>query len=200
MVDANIFISRINRFIYQQPRPNEPVLTISGAFPLLEYVQTNATLSGLDLATTWKLSDHIDWNGKASFLYARDRTAGGWLIGMPANRFSNELTYTFPDGKLFTGNYISGELQHVMKQTRTPDEINGKQDYKDPPGAYALANFNIASTIKLKAFPVTINVGVRNAFDVRYRDYLNSMRYFTDQIGRNISVQLKIPIVQSKHI
>jgi iron complex outermembrane receptor protein len=43
-----------------------------------------------------------------------------------------------------------------------------------------------------------VGIGVRNLFNTRYRDYLNSMRYFTDEMGRNISFRLKISIEKNQ--
>jgi iron complex outermembrane receptor protein len=75
-----------------------------------------------------------------------------------------------------------------------PGEKNGKQDYKAPPPGYTLVNLNASTTILISKLPVTIGIGIRNMLNTKYRDYLNSMRYFTDEMGRNISFRLKIPI------
>jgi iron complex outermembrane receptor protein len=42
--------------------------------------------------------------------------------------------------------------------------------------------------------PVTIGIGIRNLLNTVYRDYLNSMRYFTDEQGINASIRLKIEL------
>jgi len=93
--DWQVYANYIHDFIYQQPRPDEPVLTIAGAFPLIEYTQTNALLYGTDLALTAKILPRLEWEGKLSILYAKDRSRNDWLIWMPANRYTNELTYQF---------------------------------------------------------------------------------------------------------
>jgi iron complex outermembrane receptor protein len=113
---------------------------------------------------------------------------------MPADRFSNEMTYNFKGGSIFTNSYLSVELQNVFRQTRVPDEKNGKQDYKAAPDGYALFNAHISTSFKLMKLPVTISASGRNLLNTTYRDYLNSMRYFTDEIGRNISIRLKIAL------
>ena len=45
-----------------------------------------------------------------------------------------------------------------------------------------------------KKTSLNIGLGVNNVFDTSYRNYLNSLRYFADEIGRNFSIQLIIPI------
>jgi iron complex outermembrane recepter protein len=192
--DISVYSNSIRNFIYQQPQPDSPVLTIAGAFPLIAYKQTNAVLSGADIAMSLKPASWLEWNVKTSVLYAWNKKTSNWLILMPANRFSNELTYSFKGGKRFSGSYISGEVMNVLQQTRVPDDKNGKQDYKSPPPGYTLVNLNASTTILISRLPVTIGIGVRNMLNTKYRDYLNSMRYFTDEMGRNISFRLKIPI------
>ena len=112
---------------------------------------------------------------------------------MPANRLSNEITYSFKDAKKFSDSYVSVEFLNVMQQKNTPDERNGKQDYKASPVAYNLLNFNAASAISFAKTKITIGIGIRNVLNTAYRDYLNSMRYFTDEMARNISIRLKVP-------
>ncbi|HMU47608.1 MAG TPA: TonB-dependent receptor [Chitinophagaceae bacterium] len=193
-LDLLLYANSIHDFIYQQPMPDSPVLTIAGAFPLIEYKQTDALLSGFDLGATCKLLSNLQWESKLSVLYARNNIQKDWLILMPGNRISNELTYNFKDAGRFTGSYISGELLNVAKQTRVPDESNGKQDYKAPPAGYSLVNLNAASTVAVGKMNITFGISVRNLFNTKYRDYLNNMRYFTDEMGRNISLRVKIPL------
>jgi len=195
--DWQVYANYIHDFIYQQPRPDEPVLTIAGAFPLIEYTQTNALLYGTDLALTAKILPRLEWEGKLSILYAKDRSRNDWLIWMPANRYTNELTYQFKDKGRWKDSYISASWQHVDRQRRVPDETNGKQDYKAPPAAYDLIALNASTTVKAGSVPLTFGIGVQNLLNTRYRDYLNSMRYFTDEQGRNIGFRLRVPINSS---
>jgi iron complex outermembrane recepter protein len=196
LLDVDLYSNRINDFIYRQPKPEEPVLTIAGAFPKIKYQQTNARLTGMDVAVVAKPVPAIEWINKLSLLRARDRRTNDWLIGMPADRVSTELVYNFKTGHAITGSYLSLEIQQVFEQTRVPGEKNGRQDYKAPPDAYTVINLHGAFTISIRKFPVTCSIGVRNLFNNAYRDYMNSMRYFTDETGRNICLRLKIPVEQ----
>jgi iron complex outermembrane recepter protein len=192
-LDFLLYSNHINDFIYQQPLPAEPVLTIAGAFPLIRYKQTDAVLNGFDLGSNVELYPGLNWITKLSALYARNRRLNDWLILMPANRISNELAYHFKDGKSFSNTYFSAELLQVMTQKNVPDNKNGQQDYKDAPEGYILVNLNSSTTITMGKTSATVSIGVRNLLNISYRDYLNSMRYFTDEMGRNISLRLKIP-------
>jgi iron complex outermembrane receptor protein len=192
--ELNLFNNRINHFIYQQPKPDAPVLTIAGAFPLLVYQQNDARLQGLDLSAKWLPFKKLEWEFSYSMLRARNLDSSDWLIRMPADRVRNVLSYTFSDSKKLTGSYISAEYSYVFKQTRTPDESKARQDYKEAPDAYGVVNADAGTTILFNQLPVTFSVGVRNLLNTSYRDYLNSLRYFTDETGRNFQFRIKIPI------
>jgi iron complex outermembrane recepter protein len=187
------YVNFIKNFIYQQPKPNEPVLTIAGAFPLIEYTQTNAALYGADIAGNISLSNKLMYNAKLSFLLARNRTSKDWLIWMPANRTTHEFNYTIGNYKKLINNNIIAEWTYVGQQRNTPSEANGKQDYAIAPQDYSLFNLGLNTTIQLNHFPITIYAGVQNVFNTAYRDYMNTFRYFTDELGRNISFKVKVP-------
>lgn len=193
-VDVLLYSNTIKDFIYQQPMPDNPVLTIAGAFPLLEYRQSNVVLNGFDVSATCKPFPSVEWISKFSLLHARNVSTNDWLILMPANRFANELTYSFKDTKKITNAYVSAELMHAMQQKNIPSDANGRQDYKAPPPAYTLISMNASATTTVLKTSVTASIGVRNLLNTVYRDYLNSMRYFTDEMGRNISIRLKFQL------
>jgi iron complex outermembrane receptor protein len=136
----------------------------------------------------------LELTTRYSFLAAANRRTGDWLIWMPANRLSNELSWQIQGNDKWKNNYLSLEWLHVMKQNRVPDGFIVKQDYKDPPPAYSLFHFNAGTTVQLFNKPVTIGVGIRNLLNTVYRDYMNSMRYFTDEQGINASIRLKIEL------
>jgi iron complex outermembrane receptor protein len=192
--DFSVYRNRINRFIYQQPIPGEPVLTIAGAFPKLVYRQTDAVLQGLDVSSVIKPAAQVEWMARYSLLRARNTTADDWLIRMPADRISNVWTYNFRNGKRITDAYFSLELQNVFRQSRVPDEKNAKQDYKAPPKGYTLLNGDVSASFRMGKLPATVGLSGRNLLNRSYRDYLNNLRYFTDEVGRNIGLRLKITL------
>jgi len=195
--EATVYRNDIRNFIYQQPKPDEPVLTIAGAFPKLVYQQNNVLLQGFDFSSIIQLSKKITWDFKYAMLRAKNTDTDDWLIRMPADRFQNELTFNFNDTKKFFKTYISAAHSYTLEQTRVPDEKNGRQDYKAAPDAYGLVNLDASTTIMLGKKEITFSVAVKNMLNKSYRDYLNSLRYFTDETGRNIQVRIKIPF---KHL
>jgi iron complex outermembrane receptor protein len=203
MIDVGVYLKMIDDFIYLKPT-YPPQLTIRGAFPSFEFDQTNARLSGIDLNISYLFGHHIKWTGKASLLRAYDRTADDWLIQMPADRMENSLEYLFSDGKTWKQSYVRVSLINVAKQTRVPDSgnieiskpdgsVSMESDYSPPPDAYALVSLEAGTDIYLKGRPISVILGVSNLFDTRYRDYMNAFRYYADDMGRNISLRIKIP-------
>lgn len=191
--EVNLYRNSIKDFIYQQPKPDEPVLTIAGAFPQLIYRQNDALLQGVDFSSKIIFLEALSWELKYALLRAKNKDKDDWLIRMPADRLQNELSWSFPDSRKLSGTYISLENIYVQKQTRVPGEKDGKQDYKAAPGAYTLFNADFGTTIMVQKIPLTFSIGVRNMFNRSYRDYLNTLRYFIDETGRNIQLRLKIP-------
>ena len=192
-VQVDMYHNDIHNFIYQQPMPDSPVLTIAGAFPKIVYKQTNALLKGIDASIQWQVADHFLWLCKYSMLRALNTKNNEWLIWMPADRITNEITYSFKPHKNFHNSYISAEAQHVFYQSRVPSNKLGQQDYKAAPDGYMVVNIYAASTVQISKTPVIIGFSITNILNTVYRDYLNSFRYFTDEMGRNISLNIKIP-------
>lgn len=193
-IEATLYRNQVNQFIYQQPKPDQPVLTIAGAFPLLVYQQNNVVLQGIDFSTHVEIAKPLTWDFKYAMLRARNTDADDWLIRMPADKIENELSYNFKESKKLTSSFVSFSVSNIFKQTRVPSDKNGRQDYKEAPGAYTLLNVDAGTTLLNKKFPLTISLGIRNAFNTVYRNYLNSLRYFTDETGRSFQLRLTLPI------
>ncbi len=194
--ELTLYRNSIQHFIYQQPLPDSPVLTIAGAFPKVVYRQTNALLKGADASVLYRPIQALEVSLKGSMLRARNTLADDWLIWMPADRYTGEITWHFKDKNIFSNSYAGIEVQHVLRQSRVPtDGNNSKQDYKAPPPAYTLLALNASTSLMIGRQPVVVAVSVRNLLNSTYRDYLNSFRYFADEAGRNIGLRIKIPFV-----
>ena len=101
-----------------------------------------------------------------------------------------------------TNRQIKGRF--VLRQTQFPDNnfttqivqnnalTNVVVDISSPPKAYQLWSFY--SEIQFKTFKksfTTISFSIQNILNTNYRDYLNSQRFFADELGRNFQIQLK---------
>ena len=178
-------VNRLNGFINLVPS-TPPTLTLRGAYPTFRYVQTQALISGVDLRFDRALNAHWGAGMKAALLWARDLKAKDWLAQMPPNRFEGQVTYSF-SYKRFQQSYVSSSVVHVTQQHRVPT----LGDYLPPPNAYTLLNFQFSSSIRMGGKSVQFQLGIQNALNARYRDYMNRFRYFNDEVGRNFIFQLK---------
>ena len=123
---------------------------------------------------------------------------------MPADRFDYEIEYSFRNGKFFNESYIKLNLQDVLFQKRVPAKGNIEitdasgikylaSDYAPPPAAYGLVGLEAGSQIKMGKKYVNVTLSATNLLNKSYRDYLNAFRYFSDDMGRNIALRIKMP-------
>jgi iron complex outermembrane receptor protein len=189
-------------------RPENVILTIQGAFPLFSYTQTDASFIGIDTDFTYHLSSSIDFNGKLSLIKAEDRLNNGPLINIPANRLNTGVTFKFKEGKVKEP-YISLAADFVDKQRNAPRVVsiteviaakstgsdlfqsdNTVFDFLAPPEGYINLGLSTGFKLPVRDKLLAVYLAVDNMFNNSYRDYLNRLRYFSDDMGRNFSIKL----------
>jgi iron complex outermembrane receptor protein len=186
-VELTGYYSRVGGFIFL--RPTAPVLTIRGAFPGYRYAQTDASLRGLELTTTWRPAGWLSLQAAGNLVRGTDRTDGTPLHDMPADRVTLSARMTPGSG--------GGALYHFEASTvlvREQDRVPTATIYNLPTDGYTLVNLELgASQLDLLGAPVDATLAVRNLFNRRYRDYLSRYRLFVDDPGRDIVLRLRIP-------
>ena len=199
-IEINPYFNSIRNYIFLKPVGFET--TIRGAFPVWDYEQTNALLTGLDFNSTWELSNHFKHQFSFATVNGFDLTNELPLIAMPPTAISNKIQYS---KKEFQGLVLELKNEVVLRQTQFPNNnfttkiiqnnefVDVVVDISSPPKAYHLWSFY--SEMKFKTFKsgfATIGFSVQNITNTNYRDYLNSQRFFVDELGRNFQIQLKI--------
>jgi|694.fasta_scaffold00639_24 iron complex outermembrane receptor protein len=186
LIDVTVHGNYIVDFINLVPSL-PPTLTLRGAYPTFRFAQVDALLYGTDFRIEHQWS--ASWKGglKGTLLWARDLSKKDWLQQMPSHRFETQLSYMFATRRLRNG-YVSPSLLHVLRQTRVP---GGFVDYLPAPPAYTLLNMTLGTELQLGKRDLGVVLGVYNVLNTRYRDYMNRFRYFNDEVGRNLVVQLK---------
>ncbi len=206
-VDINAYYKNIKGFIYLEPK-FPPELTIRGAFPSFAYTQTDAILKGIDFSAIYTPNTHWAFNGKASVLHALDNVTKQYIIQMPSNRIDIAATYNVRNTKKINNSYASVQGLHVFEQTRVPKTGNievpnsteKQSDYAAPPPAYTLFNIVLGTQYKVNHNQWHIIFTIQNVLNNQYREYLNAFRYYSDEMGRNISLRVKIPFeITHKH-
>ena len=190
------FYNHINDYMYIEPTGIEQ--TIRGAFPVWQYLQTDAELYGIDLSANYTIKEHFKFSNKTSYTVGNDIENDRPLINIPAFNTRNSITYT-NDWKQFSASLTS---DWTFEQTKYPD--NNFETYiastnetvlvdiSTPPSAYQLLNFYSEVTLETSdKTNLNIALSVNNLLDTNYRAYLNRLRYFADDMGRNIMLQLQ---------
>ena len=119
---------------------------------------------------------------------------------MPPVNTTNRVTYT---NEKWHNLKVWAESQYVFRQNEFPNnnfeifivetDSNVLVDVSTPPDAYHLINlrgqldFEVGNQSTLQ-----VALAINNLFDTSYRNYLNRQRFFADDLGRNVSLQLKI--------
>jgi iron complex outermembrane receptor protein len=192
--EITVYQTRITDFIYQVPIL-PPVITIRGTLISWVYQQTDATFRGVDVAGTYQLAPRWLLGAKGSIVRARDTRQDQWQIFMPADRAEASLRYDFidrPTARL-RQRYVQLGGYAVARQTRVPDNYT-ERDYKLPPAGYALLGLEAGTTVHWGRLPLEVSVAGSNLLNQRYRDYLNRYRYFTDEMGRNVILRVRMPL------
>jgi iron complex outermembrane receptor protein len=185
-IEVSPYYNYISGFIYRQPTPT-PVLTIRGAFPGFNYTQTDAILRGVDVFASYHFTHWLEWKVKGSMLRAWNQGANNWLILMPADRIETEFGFHWDHNQRLKHIYIGPSIQYVAKQHRVPEG----SDFVDPPSAYWLTSLHIATHFRMGRNHAEIGLQITNLLNTRYRDYMDRFRYFTDAMGRNVSLRMK---------
>jgi len=185
-IQALGYYQRVSNYIYLQAQDSFR-LTIRGAFPLFRYEQTNADIHGLDFLASLQLSKRLKAILKYARVRGRDRTADLGIVNLPADNLSLDLQYAAHSNGLLNNSYLHITGAYTWRQSR----INEVQDFVVPPPAYFLLAMRLGSDIRLGGGKrLTIECFAENILNTQYRDYLNRLRYFADDLGRNIGMRL----------
>lgn len=181
--------------------PNgKAVTTIRGAFTEWQYYQINAQIFGVDIDINKKISDSFQYSGSLSLLQGDNLTDKLPLIHMPATNFSNRLIYTNPNL-----NQLKIGIHHktVLQQKRFPDynfftfnaisQEDVLVDISTTPPTYSLFGLNTSAVFNVfKQSRLQVEFNIENMFNVEYREHLNRLRYFADDLGRNYNLKIKL--------
>jgi iron complex outermembrane recepter protein len=188
-IELSGYHNQFSNFIYLNPA-SQPELTIKGAYPVFNYKQANARISGIDAKIQTQLLNHLELTTKAMLLRAWNYSINDYLVYMPSDRYSI-------DGKIFTkisktipDIYIQAGYQFITKQWRAPKNT----DFAPPPKGYGLMTAEIGSSFKFGKQQLNISLAATNLLNTIYRDYLDRFRYFADSQGQNFTLRIKVPL------
>ncbi|CAM3411998.1 TonB-dependent receptor [Aequorivita lipolytica] len=195
---VNPFINTINDFIVIEP--TEIQQTVRGNFQVWEYRQTDAQLLGVDFEASYAFAENFRFNHQFSLVKGYDRSRDEPLINIPPANTKNEIVYQNP---AFKNLRLALQNEYVFHQNEYPDnnfevfipetETMETVDLSTPPDAYNLFNFNTSIDFKTtQTSTLTVGFGITNVLNTSYRNYLNRLRYYADDLGRNFLLNLKL--------
>jgi iron complex outermembrane receptor protein len=195
-LNVDAFFNRILDFIYLEPDGVET--TIRGAFPVWAHRQVNANLFGVDTHINYDISSNWNLQNKSSFIKGNDTSNDRALIDIPAFRTMNVLRFYKEEWSKLN---VELQSEWVFRQNEFPDNNFDAfiprtgafvlVDVSTPPPAYHVMNLRGDMNLKFLNNNLNISLTVNNLFNTSYREYLNRLRYFSDELGRNFIIQLK---------
>jgi iron complex outermembrane receptor protein len=201
-VDFGFTISPYYKFIddFIQLIPFGVDTNIRGAFPEWKYIQVDAQIFGIDVDIYKSFGDNFQYSGSLSLLQGNNVTDNIPLIHMPSNNFSNRLSYTHSQLNQFT---IGISHKTILRQNRFPDynfttynpiiQQDVFVDISSTPPKYSLFGLHTSSVFNLfDEGSLQLEFNIDNIFNISYREYLNRLRYFADDLGRNYNLKIKI--------
>jgi len=189
-LEVSPYFNYIRDFINLTPQL-PPTLTIRGAFPTFYYKQVNASFKGIDVSFSLSIFEYLQIKTRTSILRAVNETTHEYLIQMPADKYETTLEHKWKDRKHIRETFLSATLLYTNKQWRVPAD----SDFASPPQAYTLLSVNVSTQLHIGKQVIELGMTISNLLNTTYRDYMNRFRYYTDDMGRNISIRIKIPMV-----
>ncbi len=189
-VELTAYHNQFQNFIYLDPAKTLE-LTIRGAFPVFNYKQANARISGVDLKTEYTLNKYISFIAKGMVVRAWNYSISDYLIYMPADRGDVFIKFRLPQQGIFSNTSFQVNNSFVAKQWRVP----AGSDFAPPPDAYYLLGFDIGTTVNIKNQKIHLNFSATNLLNSKYREYLDRFRYYCDAAGVSYNIRLTVPIV-----
>ena len=187
-------------YILAQPAGFEQ--TIRGAFPVWEYSHITSIFKGVDFDFVYQIKDNIRFRNSISWVEAKDYHTKEHLVNIPPLVITNEVQFSL--GKFKKFNAIIGN-KFVNKQNLFPNNNSitsviesGKKidkivDISTPPDGYNLFNLNFNwGPYKFVSSNIYFGLSIDNVMNKAYRNYLNRLRFYSDEVGRNVLFQIKI--------
>lgn len=191
------YIQSVQNYLFLKPIGFES--TIRGAFPVWEHTQTQAYLLGIDQQYKHQFRGNWSITQKFAWIYGQDTTNQQPLIDLPPWNFSLQIQ------KIFSSLDTQLTYELVGRQNRFPNFnfvtniVNANNelepveiDISTPPPSYGLLHGQIGKRFTLSSGnQIEVLAVVRNITNQRYRDYLNRQRFFADEMGRTLQIQIQ---------
>ena len=193
------YLTLSHDFIVIEPEGVE--LTIRGAFPVWEFRAVDAIFKGVDIDLSYTPIKGILLKSSISWIEANETKSREPLISIPPLSLKNSVAVSPGRWENFS---FEVNTKHVFRQNQYPNHNfetdiveNGQYitktiDISSPPPSYGLVGADLRwGPYKFLSSKVNISLSIDNLLNSSYRNYLNRLRYYADEQGRNVLLQIK---------
>ena len=191
------YISKTFGYIFIEPTGLKQ--TIRGAFPVWTYDSTDAFMTGIDINSSININRRLMFDVGASYTYAEDILNKEPIILIPPLNTFQKLKFTPLKGmwslefthqtsakqnRFPNSNFIFDYIEDGKLVSETVDISSSPRGFQKLDAIFSILignKNNIRSNLRLI---------IQNITNSDYRDYLNRMRFYSSEIGRNFQVQL----------
>ena len=190
------YTNRIDDYIILQPGEAGFDQARNSAFLVREYVQLpQVNMHGIDADFSYRFSEKWTYKGTAAWVSAKTND-GVPLVDIPPLNVQQKVYFSPLKNHPLR---IGLRSEYVSEQSQVPDFnfnynyfengtiVQRLVDISTAPKAYHLMGFSIETQVAEK---IDLSIMGENLFNVDYRNYLNRLRYFAGETGRNIRVEL----------
>lgn len=184
------YVNYIRDYFFQ--RPYGIANTIRGPFPYFIFDQTNALFTGADLSLRFRHTELLTSEFKGAYVYARDVKNDQFFAEIPALNLNYSIEKKIKEFAI----QLSGE--YAATQWNAPGVIpialflndqaeidrSGTFDFIPATEGYFLFH----SKVSYQKNQLTATIQIQNIMNSEYRYYTDRIRYFADNVGRNLSI------------
>lgn len=175
--DVGVYQNTVDNFIFTTPTP-----ATQNGLQVFQHMQANARLTGLDASVEAAVTDRVILRASHDFVNGDERSSGTPLPLMPPPR--TMLGAELGLGGMGSWREVSVGSDVEIDQTQTrlnPNDFSTR--------GYTLLNFDAGANRTWRGRPVRFDVGVRNALNTTYRDYLSRFKSFASAPGASVIVK-----------
>jgi iron complex outermembrane receptor protein len=193
-LNLTVYANYISNFIFN--RPIGVLSTARGPMPTFIFDQADAVFVGTDLTYKREFTARLKGTAGASLIWSHNVQRNEPLINQPPINVRYQLEWSTTTLSFLDALTFSLEPSYTFRQFQAPRFISARElvegttsiavdaeifDFQEaPPGYFLLHSYLKADKGKFGA-----SVRITNMLNTRYRDYLNLMRYFADDLGIN---------------
>ena len=182
--------------------PNGIEYTIRGAFPVWKYRAVSSSIQGFDLDLSFQFGKHLKLINNSSWIEGFEKPTKTPLINIPPFSNTSQIQFSSTRWKSFvmvlSNKYFSRQNQFPNHNFETSVIENGNRviklvDISTPPRGYNIMGLEFhLGPYPLFSNKISLSLIFDNILDTPFRNYLNRLRFYADEMGRNIMLQIKI--------